>query len=313
MPILGPTMDALVVTGAEGAVLGRGEEVDLPLLHESVSRCHARITLTSGAWHVSDLGSTHGTYLNDRRVQAGQPEPLSDGDKLRVGPWTFEVTGAADTTGAQSELAVFKRADSSTADLDRYATRATIFFRLRADDTQSRELGWKEFHDRYAPVIVGFARNAGLAFQEAQDVLQDVLLAFFQASPKFEYDPSKGRFRGYLKRCVLNAIYARRHRVRGQVQADDFVFDERAGRDDDEDRLWEDEWARSILERATDEVRARVDARTFEAFDLYSRRGLAADAVAERLGIGVNSVHQAKSRVMKAIHECVERIRSEEG
>ncbi len=63
-----------------------------------------------------------------------------------------------------------------------------------------------EFERRYAPIIVGFARNLGLTSQDVDDVLQEVMLAFFKVSPRFEYDPSKGRFRGYLKRITRQIV-----------------------------------------------------------------------------------------------------------
>jgi hypothetical protein len=55
------------------------------------------------------------------------------------------------------------------------------------------------------------------------------------------------------------------------------------------------------------------DGQSLDAFDFSARRGLAAEAMAERLDIAINSVHQAKSRVLKAIQEAVERIRAEGG
>jgi pSer/pThr/pTyr-binding forkhead associated (FHA) protein len=38
---------------------------------------------------VEDLGSTNGTYLNQRKVTA--PAPVSPGDRIRVGKTTLEL------------------------------------------------------------------------------------------------------------------------------------------------------------------------------------------------------------------------------
>ena len=51
-----------------------------------VSRRHARIRRTSGAYYIEDLGSTNGTYVNrGRRLLPGNTETLNDGDEVIVG------------------------------------------------------------------------------------------------------------------------------------------------------------------------------------------------------------------------------------
>lgn len=50
-----------------------------------VSRRHARIFYHDGHFYIEDLGSTNGTYLNHKRLVAGLPYALQDGDELRFG------------------------------------------------------------------------------------------------------------------------------------------------------------------------------------------------------------------------------------
>jgi hypothetical protein len=49
-------------------LLGRSSECDLVLGDDTVSRRHAELFLVGGAWHVRDLGSSNGTYVQGRRV-----------------------------------------------------------------------------------------------------------------------------------------------------------------------------------------------------------------------------------------------------
>lgn len=63
---------------------------DLDLSHEGpeaiwVSRRHARIFYHDGHFYIEDLGSTNGTYLNNKRLVSGLPYALQDGDELRLG------------------------------------------------------------------------------------------------------------------------------------------------------------------------------------------------------------------------------------
>src|SRR6185436_20951609 len=90
------------------------------------------------------------------------------------------------------------------------ATRASIFIKLKTSDAQPRELAWRQFYQRYAPVISSYAYRNGANRQQAEEVVQDVICGFFEASPRFVYDPSRGRFRAYLRACVGRALQRRK-------------------------------------------------------------------------------------------------------
>ncbi|WP_224364973.1 PAS domain S-box protein [Hyalangium versicolor] len=67
-------------------VLGRGSEADIRIDDHGVSRRHARIVRTAeGSCHVTDLGSTNGTYLNGVSVTTTE---LREGDRLQIGTGT---------------------------------------------------------------------------------------------------------------------------------------------------------------------------------------------------------------------------------
>jgi pSer/pThr/pTyr-binding forkhead associated (FHA) protein len=69
--------------------IGRGEACQIRVEDTYVSSFHARVYSRDGAWYVEDLGSTNGTYLNQRRVTS--PAELRAGDRLRVGKTTLEL------------------------------------------------------------------------------------------------------------------------------------------------------------------------------------------------------------------------------
>ena len=52
-------------TSASGAVLGRGEQVEIRLEDPFASSRHARVVRQGGVMVLEDLGSTNGTYLNE--------------------------------------------------------------------------------------------------------------------------------------------------------------------------------------------------------------------------------------------------------
>jgi pSer/pThr/pTyr-binding forkhead associated (FHA) protein len=75
------------VTGSP-LTIGRGEgcELRVPLL--SVSRRHCQITVENDQVIAKDLGSSNGTFVNNKRITE---EALRPGDRLVVGPVIFTV------------------------------------------------------------------------------------------------------------------------------------------------------------------------------------------------------------------------------
>jgi hypothetical protein len=66
-----------------GISIGRSEAADISISDQFVSHMHARVT-RRGAYHfVVDLGSTNGTFLNDRRIESDAQ--LKVRDSLRIG------------------------------------------------------------------------------------------------------------------------------------------------------------------------------------------------------------------------------------
>ena len=96
----GRTPSAVVVHGPDGTKVGsfrlsdplnvgRSEACAIRLEDTYVSQMHARLYGKNGAWFVEDLGSTNGTYVNDRRVAA--PVEVHAGDVVRVGKTVLEL------------------------------------------------------------------------------------------------------------------------------------------------------------------------------------------------------------------------------
>ncbi len=70
------------------SVIGRAEECDLRVPLLNVSRRHCEVHLGDDAVSVKDLGSSNGTYVNNKRVNQAE---LSAGDRLVIGPVVFTV------------------------------------------------------------------------------------------------------------------------------------------------------------------------------------------------------------------------------
>ena len=51
----------------------------------SVSSGHAELSEAEGQWHVTDRGSSNGTFVNKRRLDPHESEPIEDGDRIQFG------------------------------------------------------------------------------------------------------------------------------------------------------------------------------------------------------------------------------------
>ncbi len=77
-----------LVLGRFDPLTGVRPDVDLSFEDQTsmtVSRRHARILGWYGRYAVEDLGSSNGTWINNKRLETGQKHPLKIGDVLRLG------------------------------------------------------------------------------------------------------------------------------------------------------------------------------------------------------------------------------------
>jgi pSer/pThr/pTyr-binding forkhead associated (FHA) protein len=73
-------------------VIGRDEGCDIRLQGDSlVSRRHAMIEFSQGEYCIRDLGSTNGTYVNNKPLQKGERRPIEEGDIILIGKTSMPV------------------------------------------------------------------------------------------------------------------------------------------------------------------------------------------------------------------------------
>ena len=198
----------------------------------------------------------------------------------------------------------------SGAGANPFETKPSMFDRLRTNHPQRRELGWEEFRARYAPIIAGFARNLGARPQDIDDIIQDVFLGFFSVSNTFEYNPAKGRFRGYLKTVTMNSI---RRRFDKQFRLNEVPLSELADDSLPVEQSWDRAWAEQILRQAIERVRAeQSDRKTFEAFERYAVLKQPAADVAAALDMSIDSVYAAKHRMLGLLRTKVRELEEED-
>ena len=159
---------------------------------------------------------------------------------------------------------------------------------------------WRQWVDRYRPIVVHFARRAGVG-DDAEDVAQAALLDFAQAYREGRYERDRGRLRSWLLGVARHHVL-RWHRARSAKPASEVLVDEPGGPSDLE-AVWEEEWRAAVLSQCRTAIKGEFSPTTLEAFERFVSSGRSAAEVGRELGISENAVFGAKRRVLRRLRE----------
>ncbi|HXG49043.1 MAG TPA: sigma-70 family RNA polymerase sigma factor [Methylomirabilota bacterium] len=197
-------------------------------------------------------------------------------------------------------------------------TRSSLLSRVQNPDDGE---GWREFFGIYSRCIRGWATRSGLNPSEADDVVQETMVAVARQMPRFRYDRTAGSFKGWLftitRRCVGRQLERRRWVPNGDrsplspVEPADCALDQIADPTMESlDAQWEQEWRRSIVALAMDRVRRRVNPKHFQMFDLYVTQQLPIEQIKKLLQVSAAQIYMAKLRVGPLVRREVERLQA---
>jgi RNA polymerase sigma-70 factor (ECF subfamily) len=178
-------------------------------------------------------------------------------------------------------------------------TSETLLDRLRRPGD---EQAWRRFVELYTPLILRWAHAQGLAGGDAEDLVQDVLALLIRKLPEFQYDRQQS-FRAWLRTVTVNRCHDFfRRRGRAPRTTDDGAIDVAAP---EGDVLGEAEYRRHLVSRALDLMKGEFETTTWRAcWECVVNDRAAADVAAE-LGISVNAVYIAKSRVLRRLRQAL--------
>jgi two-component system cell cycle response regulator len=164
----------------EEMTLGRDAIADITVSDQSISRKHAKVTKKDGKVFITDLGSSNGSFINDKKIEPGSAMPLVKEDMIKLGNSIFKFLpageleilfygnlGSAAHTDAMTKIynkgyllealeAEFKRAKALHTDF------AILFFDLdhfkKVNDTYGHDAGDYVLKEFTALIRAGFIR-----------------------------------------------------------------------------------------------------------------------------------------------------------
>ncbi len=199
-------------------------------------------------------------------------------------------------------------------------TRATLIQRLKNWQDQA---SWQDFFDTYWKLIYGVAIKGGLTRTEAQDMVQEIMVAVAKHMPTFQYDPGIGSFKTWLlnmTRWRISDHIRRRNKLPAETVADEAQNDETQALNGLADpvsqnleELWNEEWEINLMEAAITKVKRRLDPLKYQIFDFYVNKDWPPEKVADAFGVPVLQVYMTKHRVTDMIKAEVKRLEKEMG
>ena len=196
-------------------------------------------------------------------------------------------------------------------------TRRSLLNRLKNWDDQA---SWKDFFDTYWKLIYGVAVRAGLTDAEAQEVVQETVIAVAKKIPEFQYNPEIGSFKSWL-------LHTAQWRISDQFRKRKSGADRGGGRREkntgtstieripdpaglDLDAIWDAEWEKHLFEAAIERVKTQVKPKHYQIFDLYVIKQWPVEKVARTLDVNIGQVYLAKHRISGLIKREIKALES---
>jgi RNA polymerase sigma-70 factor (ECF subfamily) len=157
----------------------------------------------------------------------------------------------------------------------------------------------------YYPLIRGWGQRLGLQAEDAGDVAQEVFRVLARSIGRFQREQGKNSFRGWLWGITRREIQSYRRRQKPQIVG--------AGGSDAQRRFAElpeseessmvaiDSARQDLVHRALLLLRSEFEERTWQAFWRAAVEEHPPAEIAADLGISVNAVYLARSRVLRRL------------
>lgn len=166
---------------------------------------------------------------------------------------------------------------------------------------------WERLVRLYSPLVYRWCRRGGVSAEDAADVGQEVFRAVARKVRDFRHDREGDSFRGWLRAITRSKVCDHLRGLSGGTTAAGGsdaltrLYQVPAPEEDSADAECREE-TRVLYRRAVELIQAEFENATWQAFWRVVDGQRPADVAAE-LGMTVNAVYTAKSRVLRRLRE----------
>ena len=159
----------------------------------------------------------------------------------------------------------------------------------------------------YSGLVYHWCRTAGLSPEDSEDVGQRVFLSISRSIGGFQREKSGDSFRGWLRVVARSRIVDHfREQANRELAIGGTSFLEHVASIPETEEVSADESLREtniLYERAVHLLHGEFSEQDCKAFQLLVVDGLTPKEVAEKVGVSINSVYIAKSRILKRMRD----------
>ena len=183
-------------------------------------------------------------------------------------------------------------------------TSASLLDRLAGKPTDD---DWRRLLELYQPLLRAWTARVGVTPSDSDDLAQEVLLVVFREVGGFERRRT-GAFRAWLRTILVHRVrdYFRSQKYRPTATGDSAFLQTLAELESPDgalSRLWDRDHDEHVAAALMQRVQVDFAPATWQAFLRHVLDGVPAPRVAEELGLSLNSVLLAKSRVFKRLRQ----------
>ena len=181
-------------------------------------------------------------------------------------------------------------------------TSASLLQRVR---DRNDAAGWERLVQLYTPLIRTWVGRHVPQADDVNDVQQQVFTVVVTRMPEFVHNGRPGAFRNWLRSITVNHVRAfwRSRRPRAAQAEVDAALDQLDDPASNPSRQWDLEHDRHVARKLLEFVEPEFRPATWLAFRRLVIDDVSPEAVAAELGLSVNAVLIAKSRVLRRLRQ----------
>ncbi|MGE0528963.1 MAG: FHA domain-containing protein [Bdellovibrionales bacterium] len=258
--------------------VGRAEDCNLSITHETLSRRHMSITLKDGQCFIEDHGSSNGTFINGKRLRPHEPRHVQPEDQIQLAQSGVKLSVSTEPISRPEGAPPLPEEEAEPqAKSTIVSTTSTQRHALRESVVAPMPKTVEKFHEEAETIVQDAMKKAATLLQEAEleaeRRVEDIYRRAHETQAKMDEVYQRRMNEAYR---AAEAVYqrsqteaqsildtARQRSAEIRLQAEGFVMDLRRRTEEDCER---------ILEEAQQTARELKENRLLEAEEVIRKR-----------------------------------------